>query len=130
LIGETVSSEIFNDYKIFPMPNCVEWLVGLTNIRGNLIPVYDLVRLLGLDVEEMEYKHLLVIDRGVNSIAVLIDSLPSQLDVISWKPVAHKARLNRNISEYIKTTYSYDGIVWMDIDHNEFFRSIKEDIAL
>lgn len=130
LIGEAISSEVFNDYKIFPMPNCAVWLAGLANIRGNLIPVYDLVQLFGLEVENTDYKHLLVIDQGASSIGVLIHRLPLSLNVIDWKPVSHKAKLSSKVGEYIKTTYSVDNVLWMDIDHHNFFKSIKDDVAL
>jgi len=130
MIAEGVLSEIINDYQIFPMPNCSSWLSGLTNVRGNLVPVYDLRKLFGFNVEERQYNHLLVIDQGSDSIAVLIETLPQPLDVINWKPSSHRPELSVSMAEYINATYLIDAVAWIDFDHSGFFKSIREKIAV
>lgn len=130
LVGEDVLSEVINDYVIFPMPNCSSWLAGLANVRGNLIPVYDLVKLFNLETESSSYKHLMIIDQGVSSVGVLLDKLPQSLDMKNMNAISHKAKLSSSIQDYIKTSYSMGDVVWLDIDHRSFFKSIRDQIAL
>jgi len=130
IIGKGVLSEVINDYVVYPMPNCSDWLTGLANVRGNLVPVYDLRKLFQLEVAESFYKHLLVIDQGSDSVGVLIEDLPQSLETIDWKPSSYRPKLAVNISEYIKASYLIDAVAWIDFDHAEFFKSIKDSVAV
>jgi len=130
MIGESILSEVINDYVIYPMPNCNSWLSGLANVRGNLVPVYDLRELFDLGVEDKNYKHLLIIDQGADSIGVLVEDLPIALDIIDWKPSSHRPKFSVNIAEYINQTYLIDAVAWIDFDHRNLFRSIRDDIAV
>lgn len=130
LVGEGVLSEVINDYVIYPMPNCSTWLAGLVSVRGNLVPVYDLVKMFELKTKAAVYKHLLIIDQGASSIGILLERLPQSLDVINWKSVSHKPNLSSTIKDYINESYSVDDTVWMDIDHTMFFKSIRDEVAL
>jgi len=130
MIGEGVLSEVINDYLVYPMPNCSSWLAGLTNVRGNLIPVYDFRQLFGFISEKKDFKHLLIIDQGADSIGVLIEDLPVPLDISEWKPSTHIPNFSISISGYINTTYLVDAVAWIDLDHAGFFKSIREKIAV
>jgi len=130
MIGEGVLCEVINDYLIYPMPNCSSWLAGLANVRGNLVPVYDLRQLFGFKSEDKDYKHLLIIDQGADSIGILIEDLPKPLDITDWKPSTHRPSLSMSISGYINTTYLVDAVAWIDLDHAGFFKSIREKIAV
>lgn len=130
MIGDGVLSEIISDYTIYPMPNCSSWLSGLANVRGNLVPVYDLRKLFGFKSEEKNYNHLLIIDQGSDSIGVLIESLPQPLDVSDWKPSSHRPEFSVSISGFVNATYLIDAVAWIDFDHSGFFKSIREKIAV
>lgn len=130
LIGDGILSEVISNYVIYPMPNCISWLSGLTNVRGNLVPVYDLRRLLGINATESDYKHLLIIDKGSDSIGILVERLPQALDVINWKATSHRPELSGDISKYIHTSYLVDSVIWLDFNHRAFFKSLRESIAV
>lgn len=130
LIGEGILSEVISDYVIYPMPNCSEWLSGLANVRGNLVPVYDLKTLFNIETESDSYQHLLIIDKGSDSIGILVEELPQALDVIDWKASTHKPNLTSNISNYINSTFLVDSVIWIDFDHRAFFKSIRDAVAV
>ena len=130
LIGEGILSEIISDYTIYPMPNCSSWLTGLANVRGNLVPVYDLRELFGLSDNDKKYNHLLIIDQGSDSIGFLVEELPQALDISQWKSSAHRPKFSVSISEFINTTYLIDAVAWIDFDHKRFFKSIRDDVAV
>jgi len=130
LIAEGVLSEIINDYTVFPMPNCASWMAGLANVRGNLVPVYDFKELFGLDTSADNYKHLLVIDKGADSVAVLINDLPQALNIVDWKPSDHKPDLTNHFTNYITTSFFDNSMIWIDFDHKEFFKSIRQLVSV
>lgn len=130
IIGDGILSEIINDYTIYPMPKCSSWLSGLANVRGNLVPVYDLQKLFGLKSEDKNYSHLLIIDQGSDAIGVLIECLPQPLDISDWKPSSHRPEFSMSISGFVNAVYLIDAVAWIDFDHLEFFKSIREKIAV
>lgn len=135
LVGEGILSEIINDYTIYPMPNCASWMTGLVNVRGNLVPVYDLKELFGLktsrvDATSKDYKHLLVLDKGTDSVAVLIYELPLALNIVNWNASDHKPELANCFSKYITSSYLDDSIIWVDFDHKKYFKSIRNLISV
>jgi chemotaxis signal transduction protein len=78
--------EVFTDVPIAPMPNSPELLVGLVNLRGQLLPVFQLHGLLAENRIEVVQKPLrkktvLVIGRGERAVGLLIDALPVSLSL-------------------------------------------------
>lgn len=49
LIAEQATSELSEVLAICPIPFSKNWLLGLMNLRGNLMPVFDLYELLKLE---------------------------------------------------------------------------------
>ena len=118
LIKGLTQAEIIDDTTIYPVPKCQEGLRGLINVRGSLIPVFDMKTL--LDLENKDKEHILVLGKEDNAIAILIDSLPSQPALenkMQQTPPIHNL-----ISEYVDHTYmDTTSNVWMEFDYERFF---------
>ncbi len=129
LVPEGSLSEVVRSFSVFPVPNTRIWMRGLANLRGNLVPVYDLALMLGLSDTPMKPENLLVLEKGIRSIGVLVDNLPRSRDLSKWHPLKHMPKLPSNINEFVKELYSVDEMIWMSFDHVGFFESIKEKVA-
>ncbi len=130
LISERTLSEVMKSFQVYPIPNTQPWMQGLTNLRGNLIPVYDLALLLGLTTEPMEHNNLLILEKGEDSIGVLIDNLPRSRDISQWHSLMHSPRLPAGLTDYLIEVYAVDEVIWISFDHKGFFESLKPDIAM
>jgi len=130
LIPERTPSEVMKAFQVYPIPNTQLWFQGLTNLRGNLIPVYDLALLLGLTDKPMMHVNLLVLEKGADSVGILIEKLPSNHDVSSWHSVEHAPRLPADLTEYVTEVYAVDEVVWICFDHKEFFESVRSQISM
>lgn len=130
LIAEKTLSEVMKSFNIYPIPNTCSWFKGLTNSRGNLIPVFDLQILMELTDTESKHTNLLVLDKGINSIGILIDSLPKVCDVTKWKKLSYSPQMPAGLSEYITEVFTVDDQIWIGIDHIGYFESIKEQVAV
>lgn len=130
LIKEETICEVVKDFKIFPIPNTCSWMRGWINLRGNLIPVYDLALLLGLAQESKYYENLLILDKQSESIGILIDKLPKSVDISNWQIMGHMPNIPIDMTNYVGQTYRTDDRVWLDLDHKTFFESIKDSIAI
>ena len=118
LIQPNTLSEVIIHASIYPIPSMPAWFVGTANIRGNLIPVFDLHHLLETG-EPGKTQTVLVLDQGADGVGMLIDGLPHAVhvrDALNNMPPLHEA-----LQEYVIATYATESGVWLDFDHRGFF---------
>jgi chemotaxis signal transduction protein len=73
LIPQGAHSTFIESAAVFPVPNTINWLRGLANVRGNMVPVFDLGRMLEADIKPIK-NALMVMVLGKRSIAFNADS--------------------------------------------------------
>ncbi len=130
LIAKNTLSEIVINTSIYPIPNTKSWMRGLINVRGTLVPVFDFSLLLGFSKQSAEQENLLVLGKGSDSVGLLIDGLPKACDMTNWKKMVCMPQQLENFEEHINCAYTDKDIIWMDFNQKEYFRSIKNKIAL
>ncbi|WP_329742600.1 chemotaxis protein CheW [Dyella sp. A6] len=65
-----------------PVPGTLPWLLGVANVRGNLVPVVDLARFLFNErTPPTERARLLVVRQGAGNVALLVDEVFGQRTV-------------------------------------------------
>ena len=60
---------------ITPVPKTKEYILGVINLRGNIVPVVDLKKMLDLLNEKSEQNFILVIDSDLGNIGLLVDEI-------------------------------------------------------
>lgn len=71
--------EILSLPPVTPVPGAEPWMLGIANIRGNLLPVVDLKQFLeGERTVVHEGQRMLVVRQSGGNVAVLIDELYGQ----------------------------------------------------
>ncbi|MFW2371814.1 MAG: chemotaxis protein CheW [Gammaproteobacteria bacterium] len=130
LINRETICEVVKDFKIFPIPNTSSWMRGWINLRGNLIPVYDLSLLLGLADVPKYYENLLILDKQSESIGILIENLPKSCDVSNWQIMDHIPNMKLDMTNCVRQTYRTNDRIWLDLEHKIFFESLKDSIAI
>ena len=128
MISSEILSEVVKNYTVYPIPNTQQWMKGLVNLRGNLIPVYDLSLLLGLTDTPMQQGNLLVLDKGQDSVGILIDGLPQTCDISSWSKTMQMPDLPAGLSDCITDAYLSDDVIWLGFKHKDFFKSVMNNI--
>jgi twitching motility protein PilI len=75
-------SELLAPPALTPVPGTQAWLMGVANVRGNLVPVIDLARFLfGERTQHTERTRLLVVRQGGGSVALVVDEVFGQRTV-------------------------------------------------
>jgi chemotaxis signal transduction protein len=120
LVPSRVVSEVVDGQIVHAMPNAASWFPGLVNLRGNLIPVFDLRALTGAPTEEI--KRLLVIDRGERAGAIPVDELPRPVD--PQHRSAHLPPVPGEIQPHVRGAYLDDGQLWLDVDFAALFQAL------
>lgn len=104
LVDTGTGAEVIVNPRLASMPNAPTWFLGLMNLRGNLIPVLELMNLLGMDgsrAPEANRSLVLVYGKGDRAIGVRIDALPEairQLEAVNHLPPLPE-RLSRHIGK-------------------------------
>jgi twitching motility protein PilI len=128
LIGQDTSSEVLEQTSIYPLPNAPVWLLGLVNLRGNLVSVFDVKPLLELDAGAAQDKRrLLILGRGDKAVGIMIDGLP-QLAATS-NSLSRLPPLPVALRSYIAKAYVQDKAVWLEFDHHSFFGALGGRMA-
>jgi twitching motility protein PilI len=128
MISSEILSEVVKTYTVYPIPNTRAWMKGLVNLRGNLVPVYDLSMLLGLTDVPVQQGSLLVLDKGQDSVGILIDGLPLPCDISSWSKTMQVPELPAGLSDFVTDAYIADDLIWLGFKHKEFFKSVMKSI--
>ncbi len=68
--------EVFEVGPITPVPDMPDLLVGVTNLRGVIVPLVDLRPLLGLSIDGPVPPYAVVIRHDGQQIGVLVDQMP------------------------------------------------------
>jgi len=116
------------------VPGAKKWVIGVANIRGNLLPILDLKSFLFDDKTEMSSRsRILVIEKSGLHAGILLDQVIGMRYFPENKEVASE-NIPNEIKPYIITAFDIEGVVWhvFDIEKltdNEHFRRAGEDVG-
>lgn len=123
LIKTGCASEVLVKPDIWDMPGSSPWLLGLVNLRSNLVPVFDLRQLFGLPPREAAAPQLvLVFDQGEKAAGLLIDDFPKPLFDMSFLPGL--PQLPADLQAHVRGGYMKGDTVWLEFDHESFFENL------
>ena len=124
--------EVIAPGKVTPLPNVPKWLLGLTNVRSNLIPLFDVAEYLSLGNEEKKDKsHIrhLVFGSRQRMASMLIDGLPLQLKLEPDAEVENADGLHPLLDPYTTGIYRINQQIWTQIDFDALFSGMGESLA-
>lgn len=124
LIGQDTSSELLERVPIYPLPKAPAWLLGLINLRGNLVPVFDMWPLLELEHggDAQDQRRLLILGRSNDAVGLMISSLP-QL-AATRHVITRLPPLPSVLRPYVAKAYLQDEAVWLEFDYAGFFGAL------
>ena len=80
--------EVFEPESITPVPGMPAALVGVTNLRGTIIPLVDLRAVLGVSASVLP-KYTVVVRHGTQQVGILVEGIPKIRTVRSDDLAAH-----------------------------------------
>jgi twitching motility protein PilI len=124
LIEPHTHSEVMEALPIFPLPNTPPWSLGLSNLRGNIVPVYDLEIALNLNQVGEKKRYLLVLGKADQAVGQLIRDLPQPHIWNQNQIMENQPPLPEHLKGFVSNAYIIDHQVWMNFDHQGFFQSL------
>ena len=124
LIPLHTQSEVIDNVPIYPLPNTTVWFSGLCNLRGNIIPIYDLESLFGFRKGVPEKHYLLILDKGEKAVGILTKVLPQPHLLGNNLIMLNRPPMPQSLEAHVSTAYIIDQQVWFDFNHESFFNAI------
>lgn len=115
-------SEVVVKANVYPIPTTPIWFNGLINLRGNLVPVFDLKKLFGMEEEEDSRSSLLVMDRGDKAVATPLDGLPRAIR--TDHPLQPLPPVPSVLRAHVRAAYLQADDVWLDVDFKSLFAAV------
>jgi len=125
LVPRDTVSEIIQDTNVFNLPNAPAWVDGLINLRGNIIPVMNLDKLLKNFNNEKTTNILVLNNSDENeSIAVIINELPVSLELNGSETTTKK--YPAELQEFIANGFSQNNSDWVEFDLQKLFKTLAD----
>ena len=116
--------ELGESPRCYPLPNSDVWFRGLTNLRGNLVPVFDLTSLLETESTDPRRQMLLVIGASDRTAGLIIDGTPMQISVDTAHRTDDPDDIPELLREHVRATYRFAGTLWLEVDFDGLFGSL------
>lgn len=124
LVANDCGGEIIEEPRVFPLPRAAAWCRGLINLRGSLIPAFDLHESLGLGALKASRQWWLALGGNDDALAFQIDALPVSV-VASEASAVQPAVIPESLRPHTGAGFRIDGELWLEFRHLDFFRALS-----
>jgi len=111
-----VSSELTEMPTVYPLPRMPANLLGLVNLHGRILPLFDLATLLETEHLPREKRMLLVIGHGNDAAGIVIDGLPRRMAFLPESQIVPPA-LPAAAAGALRASYSAGRDAWYEFDY-------------
>lgn len=112
--------EIIEDVHFTALPNVASWFLGLSNVRGNLMPVVDLTHyLFGIKTARTDKMRILVLKDEPVNIGFVISAVLGMRYFQPHQRHEPSSSLNNKLSEYIHCAYQANNEYWNEFDFDK-----------
>ncbi len=136
LIGINIKNvtKITKRLDITPVPKTKEYILGVMNLRGNIVPVVNLKKMLNLpNAEDKDQDFIIIIDSSIGNIGLMIDQVVGAITIdeeeILPAPINSIGIDSKYITGVIVTNEEYGDknlLILLDID-KLFFKESNEN---
>lgn len=124
MIGYADASELIDAPAIYHVPNVPSWFVGIINLHGVVIPVFDLSDYVGVAKADSKHKKLLILGQRNEAVAIIIDGLPQRLRWSAEQRV-EKSSAPSLLSAHITAACLIDDDLWFDLDSESLCQAFE-----
>ena len=127
IIDKDTPCELLEEVNIFKLPLSETWLIGMTNVRGDIVPIIDIEKLINKsnkNVRSSDYK-VIVLNKGENALGLPIKNLPLSLIFNDDEKITEFSDLSTSLQAYALYGYKKNNETWICIDLSSFIQSFK-----
>jgi twitching motility protein PilI len=121
-------SELTEMPQVYLLPRAPAWFLGMANLHGALVPVFDPAVLFGVARDDSAKPMFLVLGHGDDKAGLVIDGLPQRLRLAAADRMDNAA-VPPLLAGCVKDAYWSDGLDWMDLQVDDLLQAVTEDLA-
>jgi|SRR6478735_8799322 purine-binding chemotaxis protein CheW len=110
------ASELTEMPNVYPLPRMPANLLGLVNLHGRIVPLFDLAALFETDHLPREKRMLLVIGHGNDAAGIVIDGLPRRMAFAPESQVTPPT-LPAAAAGAVRAAWSMGNDTWFEFDY-------------
>ena len=112
--------EVLRVTEIAPVPGAPDYVLGIINLRGNVVTVVDTRSRLGLGAKEMdESTRIVIIEADKLVVGILVDAVAEVVDLRASEIESAPSVGNDESSKYIQGVASREGELLILVDLNK-----------
>jgi twitching motility protein PilI len=111
-----MASELVEMPNVYPLPRSPANLLGLVNLHGRIVPLFDLANLFETQHLAREKRMVLVFGHGNDAAGVVIDGLPRRLAFALESQIVPPA-LPAGAAAAVVATYMQGKDAWFELDY-------------
>ncbi len=120
-------SELVEKAIVYDLPNTRPWFAGITSIRGNMIPVFDLHALFSIELPAAG-RRLIVVGEDRTAAAFWVEDFPRLLVFADEDLTTAEPAIPSLIREHAHSYFLQDGQAWVEWDCKSFFAALGEKV--
>ena len=109
------ATEITDLPSLYRLPHLPHWLLGVANIRGDIIPVASLTNFLGLEGETTK-EMLVIVGKGEDRLGLVVDGLPDSYPFLLSEQLHHLPPLPEALTPHARRGFRVEERLWVEID--------------
>lgn len=125
LLPASCVEEVTGSLQYCELPHAVRWFWGMTNVRGNLLPVFDFSDLFGFGQSDRRNNHVVILRTGDEVFGIVIADFPTRIDLKQEDELGRSPPMPTPLKGFVRKSYSKDGQIWIDWYVQEFMESIS-----
>lgn len=124
LLDSKIHSEVVENADIMPIPLMPQYVLGLCNVRGNLVPVYDLYSKFEIEVEKQNSKRVLILGENEDMVGIQIEEMLVSLMFEEFDYIEDAPSVHSQLNEHTTQCYKKDGKYWFGFNYVTLFESL------
>jgi len=116
-------SELVEHLPVCKLPNTPAWFCGVTSLRGNITPLFDLHELFGVAVTSSR-RRMIVVGSGEVSVSFWVDDMPRMVTLGIDDDMAGDPPLPDIIKKHASRFFLKENQIWIEWDVQQFFTAL------
>jgi chemotaxis signal transduction protein len=127
LLPPNVVSEVVKGSTVYPVPKTAGWVKGLLNLRGNLVPVFNLAEHFDVDCEAPKSPQIIAVGKSEQAVALIVDGIPRLAS--THRPISHSTLpLPDAIRSHIRGAFVEEENMWLELDISGLIESMTDQM--
>jgi chemotaxis signal transduction protein len=124
MVSPGVLSELIKSPRWSALPNVPHHFVGLLNVRGSIVPVFNLGCFISGISPSNSAPYVLVIGTLSHAAALVLHDIPQAIDLSRCEQTDDYLSAPKAIAHCIKHSYRCNNRVWLELSHEVLFSTL------